>query len=185
MEVHSEKLDNNHTIQIFDILSAIDEKLWNSINESIPFYQSHRFLSVIEDIQKNLQFRYVLISKEDKVVAALYVQLFDFSFRNLVNYSNENSHGWKSGFKKYISQKNTKLLNLGDVFFTGDKGIISMDDTPIILLIPKIFKVIQKTLRIKNRALRSLLIFICRMKINVSTFIIMPSILSTPSRICL
>lgn len=145
MDVPFEKLNIDISIQIFDSLSGIDENLWDSINPSIPFYQTHRFLSIIENIQENIGFRYALIYHNKSLIAALYTQLLDFSLSNLVNLSGDGSKGLKSTFKKYIAKKNTRVLNLGDIFFTGDKGIISENDEQIIPLIPEIFKHIRKS----------------------------------------
>ncbi len=150
MQVFTEHLDAIYSIQIFDSISQIDENKWNSINENLPFYQTHQFLYKIESIQIDIQFRYILLFKENNLIAALYVQLLDFSFKNLVNYTNDNSNGFKSRFKKYIAKKNTKLLNLGNVFFTGDKGVICLNEEIIIPLIPKIFDSIQKSFSSKK-----------------------------------
>lgn len=138
-------LQAGYSIQIFESITLIDSNKWNSINETIPFYQTYNFLSNIESIHKDIAFRYVLVSKEDKLIAALYVQMLDFSFKNLVNYGGQTSNGIKSKFKAYIAQKNTKLLNLGNVFFTGDKGVICRDEEMIIPFIPKIFKAIHSS----------------------------------------
>lgn len=139
MQVQTIRLANSISIQIFEHISAIDEQVWNSITTNIFFYQTHQFLSVIEEIHSTIQFRYVLVYKEDKIVAGLYTQLLDFSFRNLVNYNANASTGIKSKVKQYIAKKDTKLLNLGNVFFTGDKGIICQQDDNIISLLPDIF----------------------------------------------
>jgi predicted N-acyltransferase len=141
---------NKYAFKVFESLSAIDKEVWDNINLSIPFYQKHAFLSVIENIQRDIQFRYVLIWQEKQVVGALYVQLLSFSFKNLVNYSGDQSNGIKGRIKKYMSQKNARLLNLGDVFFTGDKGIISKNEEPVIPLIPLIFTAINKTFKDKK-----------------------------------
>jgi predicted N-acyltransferase len=145
MQVCSSVLENQFSIQVYSSISDIDESLWNSINRTIPFYKTYSFLQAIEQIQQDIQFRFVLVKKQDEVLAALYVQLLDFSFKNLVNYSSDHSNGFKERFKKYIAKKNTKLLNLGNVFFTGDNGIICNDEQEIIDLIPAIFKKISKT----------------------------------------
>ena len=150
MQVRSEQLDNDYSIQIFENISSIDSNKWNSINSNIPFYQSHQFLSAIESIQIDIQFRYVLVLKQEEIIAALYVQLLGFSFKNLVNYTNESTGGIKASFKKYIAQKNTQLLNLGNVFFTGDKGVICNDEALIIPFIPAIFKQIHKSFETKK-----------------------------------
>lgn len=150
MQVRSEQLDNDYSIQIFDTISSIDENKWNAINQSIPFYQTYQFLAAIESIQKDIQFRYVLVLKQEEIIAALYVQLLGFSFKNLVNYTNDSSDGIKSRFKKYIAQKNTQLLNLGNVFFTGDKGVICNDEALVIPYIPAIFKQIHRSFEAKK-----------------------------------
>ncbi|MFN8295120.1 MAG: peptidogalycan biosysnthesis protein [Chitinophagales bacterium] len=145
MQDRFQPLEDGYSIQIFESITLIDSKKWNSINENIPFYQTHDFLSKIESIQQDITFRYVLVQQEDRVIAALYVQMLDFSFKNLVNYGGEISNGIKGKFKKYIAQKNTKLLNLGNVFFTGDKGVICQYEEMVIPFIPKIFKAIHSS----------------------------------------
>lgn len=145
MQDRFQPLEDGYSIQIFESITLIDSKKWNSINENIPFYQTHDFLSKIESIQQDITFRYVLVQQEDRVIAALYVQMLDFSFKNLVNYGGEISNGIKGKFKKYIAQKNTKLLNLGNVFFTGDKGVICQNEEMVIPFIPKIFKAINSS----------------------------------------
>ncbi len=145
MQVHAEQLNADYSVQIFESITSIDKDKWKSINTNIPFYQTYEFLSKLESIQIDIQFRYALVSKGEEIIAALYVQLLDFSFRNLVNYSSDNSNGVKGAFKKYVAKKNTKLLNLGNVFFTGDKGVICQNDDIIIPFIPKIFNAIHKS----------------------------------------
>jgi predicted N-acyltransferase len=139
------KSASGFTVHIFSAIDLIDKSLWNTISSKTIFYQTHEFLSAVEQLQKNIEFRYVLIYREADLVAALYTQLLDFSFRNLVNYSGKSSGGIKSGIKHYIAKKEAKLLNLGNVFFTGDKGIICRDDSQIIPFIPEIFSLIANT----------------------------------------
>lgn len=145
MQDRFQPLEAGYSIQIFESILLIDSNVWNSINEKIPFYQTYNFLSKIESIHKDMAFRYVLVSKDDKIIAALYVQMLDFSFKNLVNYGGQASGGIKGKFKAFIAQKNTKLLNLGNVFFTGDKGVICRDEDMVIPFIPKIFKAIHSS----------------------------------------
>ncbi|HRH58014.1 MAG TPA: hypothetical protein PLS10_10190, partial [Chitinophagales bacterium] len=145
MQDRFQPLEAGYSIQIFESILLIDSNVWNSINEKIPFYQTYNFLSKIESIHKDIAFRYVLVSKDDKIIAALYVQMLDFSFKNLVNYGGQASGGIKGKFKAFIAQKNTKLLNLGNVFFTGDKGVICRDEDMVIPFIPKIFKAIHSS----------------------------------------
>lgn len=146
------KITDNLSVQIFDTLKDIDAQLWNNISTQITFFQSYAFLEMIEEIQQTLEFRYVLVYKNQQLVASLYFQLLDFSFKNLVNYSSENQSktNIKSSIKKYIANKNTKLLNLGNVFFTGDNGIIESRETQIIEFLPDFFDVVSSTFKNKK-----------------------------------
>lgn len=156
MQIYSAILENNYSIQFFSSIQSIDAQIWYSINIKTPFYQSHNFLSIIEQAHHDIEFRYVIVKKDNEIVAAIYMQLLDFSYKNLVNYSDDNSKGLKASFKKYIAKKKTKLLNLGNVFFTGDKGIISKNEDEIIPLIPQVLKIANKTF-LNNKPTASLI----------------------------
>lgn len=135
-----------YTIKIVDRLEKIPAAQWNLIVDEIPFYQSHEFLSIIESVQPNIDFRYVLIEQENKIVAAVYAQILDFSYKNLVNYNSSSSSYFKKKIKNYIAKKSTRLLNLGNVFFTGDTGIISKETDNIISLLPTVLNQITQTI---------------------------------------
>ncbi|MEZ5055265.1 MAG: peptidogalycan biosysnthesis protein [Chitinophagales bacterium] len=145
MQTHSILLENKYQIQIFESITKIDAFIWNTINTDIAFYQTHEFLSTIEILHPSIGFRYVLVYDNSELVAAIYVQLLNFSYKNLVNYGTEKNKGVKSSVKKYIAKKNTKLLNLGNVFFTGDNGIISKNEDTISMHIPTIFRHIHQS----------------------------------------
>ncbi|MFN8283863.1 MAG: hypothetical protein U0U67_11655 [Chitinophagales bacterium] len=142
------------SVKIYTSLQEIEADCWNSICTSIPFFQTYEFLKMIESIQQTLQFRYVLVFKNNRIEAALYFQLLDFSFRNLVNYSSEHEQqaGIKTSVKRYIARKNTKLLNLGNVFFTGDKGIIAKEESEVVEQLPLFFEAVKSTFKEKKPA---------------------------------
>ncbi len=142
--------ETDYSLRIVDTLSDIDKELWDSIDPDMPFYQSYSFLKVIENIHTDIEFRYALMYKDEQVIAALYTQLLDFSFRNLVNYSGQSSNALKTAFRKYMADKKTKLLNLGNVFFTGDKGIICKNNVTVIPHIPQVFEKINQSFK-KNK----------------------------------
>ena len=142
--------ETDYSLRIVDTLSDIDKELWDSIDPDMPFYQSYSFLEVIENIHTDIEFRYALMYKDEQVIAALYTQLLDFSFRNLVNYSGQSFNAVKTAFRKYMAEKKTKLLNLGNVFFTGDKGIICKNNVTVIPHIPQVFEKINLSFK-KNK----------------------------------
>ena len=145
MQVCSEQLGGRFSVRIFESISGIDESQWDAISDVVPFYQRYQFLRVTEAIHSTIQFRYVLLYEGEIIISALYVQLLDFSFKNLVSYTAESSAGIKSAFKRFISKKDIKLLNLGNVFFTGDKGVICKNEQLIIPFIPAVFRLIHQS----------------------------------------
>lgn len=144
------KNKQDFTLQIVTNIADVNEEKWNIICANLPFYQQYNFLSIIESIQQNLEYRYVLVYKNEILIGAVYMQLLDFSFKNLVHYGTEKSSGVSSKIKKYIATKSTKLLHLGNVFFTGDKGIITNDEVSIVPLLPQILKVVSTTFESKK-----------------------------------
>ncbi len=132
-------------IQVFGSIKHIDSTIWDTIQVNLPFYQSHAFLSEMEDLQHEIDFRYILIGREGSFVGALYIQALPFSFKNLVNYSGEGSGMLRTMFRKLFASTQIKLLNLGNVCFTGDKGIISDNEDVILPLIPIVFSKVRFT----------------------------------------
>jgi len=145
MQIFSKQLDTVYSILLYDSIQDIGANQWNTIQASAPFYQSYEFLECIEKIQHDTQSRYVLVFKGQCLIAALYVQLLDFSFRNLVSYSGHSNNSIKTRLKQYIAAKNTRLMNLGNVFFTGDRGILCNNEDEIIPFLPKIFNYIHQS----------------------------------------
>ncbi len=147
MPIQSIQLNTTYSIQIFDAIDKIGEEQWNAVNEKILFFQTFSFLKIIEKVQQTIAFRYVLVYKEQKIIAALYTQRIHFPYKNLTHYSNDGNKGVKGVLKNYFSNKHTYLLNLGNVFFTGDKGIICTNEEDILPHVEQIFNSIKKTFK--------------------------------------
>lgn len=147
MLLKQDKLRSGHRMAIHDTIADIDAATWDAIGPGMPFYQAHQFLQLIESIQPDLQFRYVLLYDQEEPVAAVYMQLLDFAYRNLVNYSGEAGGGVKNQFKQYMAKRTTKLLNLGNVFFTGDKGLLGRDEALFMAALPEICTSLRQTFK--------------------------------------
>lgn len=139
------QLSPEYSLVIEEQIDAIGEQQWSAINPQLPFFQTFQFLKAIEYLQTEITFRYVLVLKNKQVLAILYFQVFDFSYSNLVKYNNENSTGLKNKFKKIIAKKKVRLLNLGNIFFTGDKGVICNDENQVLPFVPTVIKYCRET----------------------------------------
>ncbi len=157
MLISKKEISNSTHCIIYSSLLDIDKDEWH-FKKDIPFYQSYDFLLVIEQIHPDLSFRYVCLQEYNQTIGFIYFQLLNFSFKNLVNYQTDESSSnyFIHRFKKYIAQKSTKLLHLGNVFFTGDNGVVLQKDISISTLLPKLFDIVRTSFN-KQKPTASLL----------------------------
>ncbi len=89
----------------------------------------HESLKLIQTTHSNkMQFRYVLVTKNDVTVGVLYFQVVMFHANQLINYFPEVRKGnvvmkaAKTVTKNLLDLINVKLLVSGNVFMTGENG---------------------------------------------------------------
>lgn len=142
-----------YTYQIYSSIDEIDENLWNSFIQNLNFYQSYQFLKIIESTQNEINCKYCLIYDNDILVGLAYFQLIDFKLHKLTQYNSTiQSNFFIERLKNYFSQKTLKLLNLGNVFFTGDRGIIFNENEDIMQIIPELFEKVGASFNFKIHA---------------------------------
>jgi hypothetical protein len=142
-----QKINLNSSVHliVYNKISEIDEFFWNQYVGNI-FYQSHQFLKLIEATQSQILFKYAIIEENQQIIGLIYFQQIDFALKNLIQYNPEKKDNFlKTKIKNYFRKKEVKLLNLGNVFFTGDTGIISPDKEKILAYLPDIFRLTDKT----------------------------------------
>lgn len=117
---------------IFSTIDSVPELQWNKHLPEVNRLMFYEELKLIEAIQKDtMQFRYVLVQKDEATVGLVYFQVVKFTGNDLLNYFPEAPD---SGFKKYIYSLakslsepivrgvNLKLLVTGNIFMTGENG---------------------------------------------------------------
>lgn len=138
-------LTPDYTMTVFSRISAISKSDWHSIKTDMQFYQSYNFLQIIEELHPELRMRYAFIYKQNQLFGIVYTQQMEYSYRQVFTYSESKENILFRTIKKYLSGKQVYLLNLGDVFFTGDKGILSENESVLLPLMPEILNQINQS----------------------------------------
>ncbi len=99
-------------IRIFKNISAIEEP-WNAFHSGARHLNSV-YLAALESAQPaDMEFRYVVVYKGDKIVAAAYLQLINYSVKN---FSGEGSFVLVPLLKLFFLIKKIRLLFCGNLF---------------------------------------------------------------------
>jgi len=119
----------NFSFTVFDDIEKLNQLQWNKHIPETNVLMQHESLKLIQHIQKgSMQFRYLLVKKEDVTVGVLYFQVVMFHANQLINYfpevkdGNFVMKGAKAVSEKLLNLINIKLLVSGNVFMTGEAG---------------------------------------------------------------
>lgn len=145
MQPHQLSLSDEYTLHVYEQVAAVGKLVWDSIHPQAPFYQRFDFLQLIEQLPSDMQFRYVLLYRKEELLGAVYVQSLVFHYHNLVQYHTESGGLFKNMMKRFFDGKTTALLNVGNVFFTGDTGIIAQDQDAVLEFLPDILHRVRDT----------------------------------------
>lgn len=143
------KIGENLQIKIYNSLNEFNPIEWNNQNEQLPFYQSFQYLQHLEQTQKQINFRYVQIFESKVLIGCIYFQQLNFDMQKIFQYNSESK---LSFIEKYFSRKQVYLLNLGNVYFTGDTGIISNNISKLTYILPRLFKYVNSSFQYKSFA---------------------------------
>ncbi len=117
------------TFTVFDSIENLGELQWNKHIPEANVLMQHESLKLVQTIHQNkMQFRYVLVKKDEVTVGALYFQVVMFHANQLINYFPQFSEGnlvmktAKTITEKLLNLINIKLLVSGNVFMTGENG---------------------------------------------------------------
>jgi hypothetical protein len=126
-------------VEVFDSISQV-EAAWNKFNLSSGHLQSS-YLSALESADpSDMEFRYVVISRDHKIAACAYLQL--------VNYSDANFSGQGSAFligalKLFFRLKKIRLLFCGNLFSCDFPCLHYIEDEITFENVLQIIKTIQ------------------------------------------
>ena len=119
----------NFSFSVFDNIEQLGQLQWNKHIPVSNVLMQHESLKLIQALHPhNMQFKYVLVKKDDTTIGALYFQVLMFHANQLINYFPEFKEGnlimstTKTATEKLLNLVNIKLLVSGNVFMTGEAG---------------------------------------------------------------
>src|SRR5687767_11107422 len=86
---------------------------WDGFHVNVPSLQSRQLLALEISKPADMEFRYALIWRENKLVACAYMQLVNFSGKN---FSSEGPPLLLNTLKLFFKIKNVRLLFCGNIF---------------------------------------------------------------------
>lgn len=118
----------NYSIALCDTAEQLNALQWNRHIPPANLLMQYDSLLLLEKIQPEMQFKYVLVKDGNRPVGAMYFQVVMFHASQLINYFPEEAENkwWlsalKSVSKKLLNMINVPLLVSGNVFMTGENG---------------------------------------------------------------
>lgn len=144
------KLKKNIVIECINSIELVEPNIWNQFVAEDEFYKRYEFIQIIASTQKDIQHRFVKLFLNDKLIGFLYFQQFNINGKDIFNFIDENNvSSWKNVLKRKYENKPINILNLGNIFFTGDNGILTEHEATIYPLLNKIFKCVSKSFAYK------------------------------------
>ncbi len=123
------KTIQDFSITVFDDIAKLGELQWNKHIPELNVLMQHESLKLVQQNHAGqMQFRYVLIKRDEVTVGTMYFQVVMFHANQLINYFPHFKPGnWVMGTAKRVSETllnliNIKLLVSGNVFMTGENG---------------------------------------------------------------
>lgn len=123
------------SVSVFDSIEKLGELQWNKHIPAHNVLMQHESFKLIEAVNSDqMQFRYVLVKRNDVTVGALYFQVVMFHANQLINYFPEFKEGnrvmaaAKAITEKLLNMVNVRLLVSGNVFMTGENGFYFNSD---------------------------------------------------------
>jgi len=99
-------------VQVFDSVKTIEPD-WNNFHRKIPHLSSGYLLSLENANPSDMEFRYAVVRKNEKIVACAYIQLVNFSGKN---FTEQGSWFLVSALKLFFRLKKVRLLFCGNLF---------------------------------------------------------------------
>lgn len=123
----------DYSLSICHSVNQLNEVDWNRLIPQTNYLMQYKYLQLIEEIQKGqMEFRYVLASRNGATVGALYFQVVQFKGAQLINYFPDKDTALnkvlRSASVKLLSNINPYILVSGNVFMTGENGFYFTSD---------------------------------------------------------
>jgi hypothetical protein len=149
---------SSYSAQVFNTVDAISIQDWSSLNTQNNTYFSPDFLRAFETSNPKITFKYIVIYEESNAIGLANIQIISLGI-DVILKNIKISKTAKKLFRFFLCNYPLKIMFCGNVFLSGEHGIILNQDIDK----KKAFLVISKTIKDlssikKNRPLHAIFI---------------------------
>jgi predicted N-acyltransferase len=133
---------NPYSATVFKTIGSISSKDWNSINPENNTYYNPEFLKAFETSNPNISFKYIVLYDGNQAVGLANIQIISLGI-DVILKNIKISNVVKKTFHFLLCQYPLKIMFCGNVFLSGEHGIIlnqDIDKKEAFLVISKVIK---------------------------------------------
>ena len=144
------------TTSLINSVDDIDDSCWNSVNKDNNTYFSSNFLRSFETSNPNIDFKYILVSNGEKPIALANIQIIKLSIDVILK--NIKLANWLKRFINFLfCKEHITIMFCGNVFLSGEHGIIICDEVDKLKVINAIGNEIDRLIK-KTKPLHAVFI---------------------------
>ena len=118
---------NQYSATVFDTIDSISSDDFASLNDTSNIYFSQGFLKAFEVSNPNISFKYIVIYDNSKVVGLANIQIISLGI-DVILKNIKISKSVKKVFRFFMCNYPLKIMFCGNVFLSGEHGIILNQD---------------------------------------------------------
>lgn len=118
---------NQYSTTVFDTIDSISSDDFASLNDTSNIYFSQGFLKAFEVSNPNISFKYIVIYDNSKVVGLANIQIISLGI-DVILKNIKISKSVKKVFRFFMCNYPLKIMFCGNVFLSGEHGIILNQD---------------------------------------------------------
>ena len=118
---------NQYSATVFDTIDSMSSVDFASLNDTSNIYFSQGFLKAFEVSNPNISFKYIVIYDNSKVVGLANIQIISLEI-DVILKNIKISKSVKKVFRFFMCNYPLKIMFCGNVFLSGEHGIILNQD---------------------------------------------------------
>lgn len=142
--------------QLFKTVDTIPKTFWDSVNCCANIYYSPKFLKTFELANKDIEFNYIFILKNDKAVAFANTQVVTIGVETITK-NIRMSNKIRRIVNNMFCNNQIRVLFCGNVFLSGEYGTFLKDGAPKIETFNAIAEAVKKLSK-KTRKLNTIFV---------------------------
>lgn len=155
-------------VEVYQSVSDLPWEQWNTLQHGHSFFLQQEFLTAIENAHRGeMEFRYVLIHKDNRLLAAAYCQIVPFDMKKtyaftaedaVVSWSEKIKNALSHRFKYWVSNLDLNLLVCGNVFLSGENGFLFHPSLNPQVAFDLLTESLEKVAKAESKSIKAILV---------------------------